>query len=87
MLRTVGDGAPSRSVSTSAEPFAAPVLPSLVVRRVGWDAMEPTAHTADLAAAADADSSESITSGQETDLLADELLVEEISIDGMCGVY
>ena len=25
--------------------------------------------------------------GRGTDLLEDELLVEEISIDGMCGVY
>jgi mycofactocin precursor len=27
------------------------------------------------------------TTSAETDLLDDELLVEEISIDGMCGVY
>jgi mycofactocin precursor len=32
-----------------------------------------------------ADTNDTITA--ETDLLDDELLVEEISIDGMCGVY
>ncbi len=32
-----------------------------------------------------ADTDDTITA--ETDLLDDELLVEEISIDGMCGVY
>jgi mycofactocin precursor len=32
-----------------------------------------------------ADTDDIITA--ETDLLDDELLVEEISIDGMCGVY
>jgi mycofactocin precursor len=26
-------------------------------------------------------------SADETDLIEDELLIEEISIDGMCGVY
>jgi mycofactocin precursor len=27
------------------------------------------------------------TGGTEVELLEDELLIEEISIDGMCGVY
>ena len=30
---------------------------------------------------------EAAESDQETSLVEDELLVEEISIDGMCGVY
>ncbi|MFK8025677.1 MAG: mycofactocin precursor MftA [Ilumatobacter sp.] len=30
---------------------------------------------------------ESVEEAPETELVEDELLVEEISIDGMCGVY
>jgi mycofactocin precursor len=36
------------------------------------------------------DSDEAITEGDvavESDLLEDDLLVEDVSIDGMCGVY
>ncbi|MDH3678465.1 MAG: mycofactocin precursor MftA [Acidimicrobiia bacterium] len=43
---------------------------------------EPTS----LAPASDA-AEPSIPTGGEPDLVEDELLVEEISIDGMCGVY
>jgi mycofactocin precursor len=38
-------------------------------------------------AAIDDDSSATSTTETDTELIEDELLVEEISIDGMCGVY
>lgn len=38
-------------------------------------------------AATDDDSTKHSTSQAEAELEDDELLVEEISIDGMCGVY
>jgi mycofactocin precursor len=36
---------------------------------------------------ADTDSIESAGDAEEEDLVEDDLVVEEISIDGMCGVY
>ena len=33
------------------------------------------------------DGADDVTPSDEPDLVEDELLVEEISIDGMCGVY
>ena len=41
----------------------------------------------DTALATDNDIDIDDTTGTTDDLLDDELLVEEISIDGMCGVY
>ena len=35
----------------------------------------------------DADGPDGVATGDEAELIEDELLVEEISIDGMCGVY
>ena len=49
------------------------------------DAVEPTAPAAPATPTA-ATSSTTATDDAET-LVDDELLVEEISIDGMCGVY
>jgi mycofactocin precursor len=39
------------------------------------------------AAGADTSSAEAASAGQPADVIAADLLVEEISIDGMCGVY
>ena len=44
--------------------------------------MEPT----ELIDATDTDAVEA-PAGEDTELVEEELLVEEISIDGMCGVY
>ena len=63
------------------------VLPTLTIAREGhfeycWQVLEPTA-TAQLSEIAqDTDSAD-----QSVQHDATELLVEEISIDGMCGVY
>ena len=35
----------------------------------------------------DATGQTDVQTGEQTDDLVDELLIEEISIDGMCGVY
>jgi mycofactocin precursor len=39
------------------------------------------------AVGADTSSAEAASAGQPADVIAADLLVEEISIDGMCGVY
>jgi mycofactocin precursor len=41
----------------------------------------------DETAAGTLDDTATTDTGADTELLEDELLVEEISIDGMCGVY
>jgi mycofactocin precursor len=63
------------------------VLPTLTLAREGpfeycWQVMEPTATAQISEIAQDADSA-----NQAVQQDATELLVEEISIDGMCGVY
>ena len=45
--------------------------------------MQPESATTEL----DIETVEPTIADEETDLVEEELLVEEISIDGMCGVY
>ena len=52
---------------------------------VGWPGRAPAGSLGGMDDTTVADIDE--TTSAETDLLDDELLVEEISIDGMCGVY
>ncbi len=58
-----------------------------VIVGAGWPAsmVEGSLHVMDDTTVAAAD--DTTTSEADVDLIEDELLVEEISIDGMCGVY
>jgi mycofactocin precursor len=47
----------------------------------------PLAETDDSAAAAPGDSDETSTVTAAPEVITHEVLVEEVSIDGMCGVY
>lgn len=69
--------APSRSVSIFAEPFGyiSRMEPSAPVE------IDETLSTASNTAVSDN------AAAPSEEFVADELLVEEISIDGMCGVY
>lgn len=46
-----------------------------------------TAQVADQAQAADVELEAATNAADEESLVVEELLVEEVSIDGMCGVY
>ncbi len=69
------------------KPALGAVLPTLTIAREGpfeycWQVMEPTATAQMSEIVQDADSVKQTVHQDVT-----ELLVEEISIDGMCGVY
>lgn len=49
--------------------------------------MDTTAHTATESVPAETPGHDSVSTASVTPHIVEELLVEEISIDGMCGVY
>jgi mycofactocin precursor len=51
------------------------------------DPAVPVSHTADSAGAVPSDVEVTAAATPAPDVITDEVLVEEVSIDGMCGVY